>query len=170
MNIEEKINIILENQKSLMKEIGFVEELLKAMLVNNALDSAEKLEQTEKSVTIREIECRFASLEKSQNDNVKLIMQKLNSFSENNNNSQNDEFKNSSEKYHKSQIGKQVKISNNCNHYFDGRSHYMELSLFANHRNRTWTIKDYRMGKYKLYWTNGSHTFELWFDTNDVVY
>lgn len=131
----EKMDLILENQKQLMKEVGFIEELLKALLINDTLSSVEKFAQ-----------------------------------SENNNNSQNDEFKNSSEKYHKSQIGKQVKISNNCNHYFDGRSHYMELSLFANHRNRTWTIKDYRMGKYKLYWTNGSHTFELWFDTNDVVY
>ena len=48
MNTEEKINIILENQKQLMKEIGFVEELLKSILVNNTLDSVEGLVNMEK--------------------------------------------------------------------------------------------------------------------------
>ncbi len=46
MTQNEKLDLILENQKSLMKEIGFVEELLKALLVNNTLRSAERLINT----------------------------------------------------------------------------------------------------------------------------
>ncbi len=170
MTQHEKLDLILENQKSLMKELGFIEELLKALIINNTLDSAEKLAQTEKTDTIKSIECRLENLEKSQNDNIDLIMQKLNSFSENNNNSQNNEFKKSSEEHHKSQIGRKVKISNSCDHYFDVNSHYLELPPYSRHRKRTWTINAYGMDKYLLYWTNGQHTFELWLDTNDVVF
>ena len=46
MNTNEKIDMILENQKSLMKEVGFIEELLKALLVNDTLSSAERFVNT----------------------------------------------------------------------------------------------------------------------------
>lgn len=50
MNTEQKINQILENQKLIMKEIGFIEEILKSLLVNNILTTVQNPVDTKEEI------------------------------------------------------------------------------------------------------------------------